>query len=274
MTNAECVEFLQWALPKLDMRWAGFRKVRRQVCRRIARRLGELGLADAAAYRAHLEHNPAEWQVLDDACRITISRFFRDRGVFETLAESVIPELARTALERGEHALECLSVGCASGEEAYSVKILWELEHAAQHEALALDVTGIDSHPVMLERARCACYQPGSLADLPETWRQRAFERMNGELCLRRRFRQGVRFTEGDVRRSLPSGPFDLILCRNLVFTYFAIDLQCEILAKLHACMHEGGALVIGIHEALPHQYAGFRAWEGARCTYRRIQTG
>ena len=59
MKNTECVAFLQWALPQLVMRWPGFRKVRRQVCRRIGRRLCELGLPDVAAYRACLERNQA-----------------------------------------------------------------------------------------------------------------------------------------------------------------------------------------------------------------------
>jgi chemotaxis protein methyltransferase CheR len=54
MTDAECIQFLQWALPVLRMRWQGFRKVRRQVCRRISRRLDALGLPDVNAYRRYL----------------------------------------------------------------------------------------------------------------------------------------------------------------------------------------------------------------------------
>jgi len=89
--NTECVAFLQWALPQMRMRWPGFRKVRRQVCRRIGQRLRELGLPNLTAYRACLQRNPAEWQILDGACRITISRFYRDRGVFGSLEKTVLP---------------------------------------------------------------------------------------------------------------------------------------------------------------------------------------
>lgn len=272
MKNTECVAFLQWALPQLGMRWPGFRKVRRQVCRRIGRRLRELGLPDVAAYRACLEQNPAEWQVLDSACRITISRFYRDRNVFESLHNAVLPVLARAAMERGASELCCLSVGCASGEEAYSVKLLWEFQLAREHAALGLRITAIDSHPEMLERARRGCYEAGSLKDLPEAWRRSAFEPSDSVFCLRRQFRKGVCFTHGDIRRALPAGPFDLVLCRNLVFTYFVASLQREILGHLHARMHEAGALVVGIHESLPEHRIGFRPWNGARCTYRRIE--
>jgi hypothetical protein len=76
MTDTECITFLHWALPQLRLRWAGFRRVRRQVCKRISRRIAELDLPGTAAYRDHLEHNPLEWPVLDGLCSITISRFY------------------------------------------------------------------------------------------------------------------------------------------------------------------------------------------------------
>ena len=79
MKNSKCVHFLQWSLPQLHLRWSGFRKVRRQVCKRIQRRLQELELCDISAYQSYLETYPAEWLVLDAYCRITISRFYRDQ---------------------------------------------------------------------------------------------------------------------------------------------------------------------------------------------------
>jgi chemotaxis protein methyltransferase CheR len=75
------VALLRWALPRLHLRWPGFRRVRRRVCRRIGRRVRELGLAETAPYRARLEADPREWGRLDALCRISISRFFRDRSV-------------------------------------------------------------------------------------------------------------------------------------------------------------------------------------------------
>ncbi len=69
MKDTDCVRFLQWCLPRLDLAWRGFRRVRRQVCRRIQRRLGELDLADVEAYRGYLEGEPDEWPRLDALCR-------------------------------------------------------------------------------------------------------------------------------------------------------------------------------------------------------------
>src|SRR5260370_17006516 len=97
MDNRDCTTFLQWALPQRNLRWPGFRKVRRQVCKRLKRRIRELGLDDLAAYRRRLEADPAEWHAFDECCHITISRFFRDRGVFEVLPNNVPPHLATPA---------------------------------------------------------------------------------------------------------------------------------------------------------------------------------
>jgi chemotaxis protein methyltransferase CheR len=64
--------FLQWALPQLGLSWPGFRKVRRQVCKRIAARIRGLGLADPAAYRTRLEADLAEWRALGALCTVSI----------------------------------------------------------------------------------------------------------------------------------------------------------------------------------------------------------
>lgn len=66
MNDRDFVEFLQWALPKMGMRWAGFRKVRGQVKKRVIRRMAELGEGSLDGYRKRLEEEPSEWEVLDE----------------------------------------------------------------------------------------------------------------------------------------------------------------------------------------------------------------
>jgi chemotaxis protein methyltransferase CheR len=69
---------------------------------------------------------------------------------------------------------------------------------------------------------------------------------------LREPYREGIEFACQDLRQDMPEGPFHLILCRNLTFTYFIEDTQREILAALHQRLLPGGYLVIGAHEQLP----------------------
>ncbi len=72
------------------MRWPGFRKVRGQVCKRVRRRIAELNLESVATYEEYLLDHGEEWAMVDRMCRITISRFYRDQGVFSSLAECVM----------------------------------------------------------------------------------------------------------------------------------------------------------------------------------------
>jgi chemotaxis protein methyltransferase CheR len=267
MRDAECVELLRWALPRLRLRWPGFRRVRRQVCRRVGRRLRELGLPDAPAYRAHLEAHPAEWERLDALCRISISRFFRDRSVFAALGARVLPVLAARARAQGRDELRAWSAGCASGEEAYSLAILWG---ASAPAGARLRIVATDADPQLLGRARRARYPASSLAELPPGQREAAFERRGALYGLRAPLREGVELRCQDVRREAPEGSFDLVLCRNLAFTYFEPALQAEVLARILAALRPGGALVIGLHESLPESAPGLAPWPGARAVYEK----
>lgn len=259
MTDAECVAFMQWALPRLGLRWPGFRKVRRQVCKRLARRVRDLGIGDLATYRAQLDADSREWAELDAMCRITISRFYRDKGVFRALVETVLPELARRAGGEGRD-VRCWSAGCASGEEVYTLKMIWDERIAPTAPAVRLSVLGTDVDQSLLIRALRACYDRGSLKEMPGDLIARCFDGRDGKLCVKEPYRSDVLFIAQDIRTSMPDGPFDLILCRNLVLTYFEKSLQLRVLADMAARLHSSGYLVIGAHEALPDSARGFTA--------------
>jgi chemotaxis protein methyltransferase CheR len=228
----DCVGFLQWALPRLGRRWAGYRRVRRQVCRRVRNRVKVLGLEGFEAYRERLEEDAGEWEVLDGLMNVTISRFNRDREVFAFLQEQVL-----------EPGMRVWSAGCASGEEPYTLALLCD----------GLDILATDVDPVMLRRAEAAEYPPSALRELPR------------EIRLDDRMRRQVTFARHDVREEPPAGPFDLVLCRNLVFTYFDEATQR---AALQRFARVAPALVIGAHEALPEGQRLFEPW--ARCVFRR----
>lgn len=251
MTDPQCVAFLQWALPRLGLRWAGYRNLRGQVCKRLKRRLAELGLEELAGYRARLEAQPTEWKVLESLCIVTISRFFRDRMVWKLLQDEVLPELARAALEAGERELRCWSIGCASGEEPYTLSMLWTFSLAQRFPALRIRILATDRDETVLARARVARYERGSLRELPAPWLEEAFELRDGHYVLRDRFKTPVELRSQDVRRELPNEGFSLILCRNVVFTYFDEALQRGTLERILTRLTNGGALLIGPHERM-----------------------
>ncbi len=274
MRDENCVRFLQWCLPRLRLRWPGYRKVRRTVCKRLGRRLHSLGLGDLDGYRAFLADHPEEWQLLDAFCRIPISRFWRDRAVFDVLAREILPMLAEQVRSRGDPALQAWCAGCASGEEVYSLRLAWDEEVRPAASTPALVILGTDADETMLQRAETACYGHGTLKELPSDWLARAFARSGEQYCLRPERRQDISFRRQDIRAVQPDSSFDLILCRNLVFTYFEPRLQGLILRRIRQRLQAGGVLVIGSHERLAK---GTKGWTKLRTNlpvYRRSEAG
>jgi chemotaxis protein methyltransferase CheR len=271
MNEADCIQFLQWALPQLHLRWQGFRKVHRRVCRRVRRRLVELQLATFNDYRTFLGHHPSEWSVLDSLCWISISRFYRDRVLFQRLEADILPHLAEQAIATGRSHLTCWSLGSASGEEPYTLAIIWNLGVAPRlMTAMTLDILATDIDAQAIERAGRACYEASSTKDLPVSWLEQAFVSTESGHCLKPEHRSRVTFQEQDVRQTMPDGPFDLILCRYVVFTYFDGELQQALLTRMMERLQPEGALVIGTTDAIPTGQPQLEPWPGCNMVYRK----
>jgi chemotaxis protein methyltransferase CheR len=222
------------------------------VRKRINRRLEELGLGGIADYRTHLETHSDEWHILDSLTPISISRFYRDRGVFDYLGNDVLPDLARTAQKSQECRVRCWCIGCASGEEPYTLAILWAQHVQREFPGIRLGVLATDRDPQMLTRARRATYPSSSVKDVPAEWLSAAFTESDEHYTLRPEFRRMVDFRQQDIRKEIPDEKFHLVLCRNLVFTYFAEDVQYTTLRQIVERLLPGGFLVVGKNETIP----------------------
>ena len=258
MQDNHCVNFLQWALPKLNLRWKGFRRVRRQVCRRIDKRIVELQLADIDVYRKYLAENQSEWHILDRMCRITISRFYRDRAVFNYFTSYTLPALIKKFREEKSSALKVWCCGCASGEEPYTVSIIWHNLFRKEYPVIRLEIIATDIDPVLIERAQIACYSGSSIRFLPEEWVDQSFSEENGMYCLKEELKQPVHFRLQDIRNETPEDLFQLVFCRNLAFTYFDKHVQEQVLNRLSSNLATDGILIIGGHESLPENTRAF----------------
>jgi chemotaxis protein methyltransferase CheR len=260
---------MQWALPRLGLRVAAYRRVGGQVEKRVRRRIAALALDGVAAYRARLAEDPQEWNVLRSLCGITISRFYRDRTVWDAVCDRVLPALAAATRSAGGEHLRCWSLGCASGEEPYTLSIAWQLALAERYPEVRLTVLATDVDEHMLSRAMRAEYEAGSLREMPTAWRELAFEQAGETYRLHERFRGGVQLQQQDVRSSVPEGEFALILCRNNVFSYFDPQEQQRALQQLTACLSDGAFMVIGKDEQLPPG-SPLHAWDPKLRLYQR----
>lgn len=238
--------------------------------RRVARRMSALRITTWQGYAELLERDPEEAARLLGLLTVTISRYFRDRDVFEALAREVLPAiLARAGAHpaRGDP-LRVWSAGCASGEEPYSLAMAWELwaprAGTSRKPVAALRILATDLDAAALERARWGIASDSSLKEVPEEARERFFRRAPEGWEVLETIRAGVRLRRHDLARDRPLAPdgspapagtpdlFDLVLCRNSAFTYLARPLRGPTLERLAALLAPGGALAIGAKESLP----------------------
>jgi chemotaxis protein methyltransferase CheR len=270
MHDAAAVRFLQWALPRLELRWAGFRRVRRQVVRRLVRRMAALGIRGFEEYRRRLLDDPAEWEALDRCCRATVTRFHRDREIWRRIRQEVLPAQARRARAAGR-SLRAWSAACASGEEPVTLALAIGLELVPETGPLATEIVATDIDAALLERARRGRWSPGAMRDLPAGWRERAFARRGDALALAQPLPVELRYERQDLRRQAPEGPFDLVLCRNLPFTYFSAPLARAVLLRIESAVGHGSVLVLGRRERLPVPAAGWRRRDPAAPLWERV---
>ncbi|MGH3615909.1 MAG: CheR family methyltransferase [Pseudonocardia sp.] len=214
-----------------------------------------------SAYREYVQKTPNEWSRLDALTDVTISRFYRDRSVFDFLLSEVFPALVKRADDAGSRSVRVWSTGCANGEEPYTLGIMWEMEVAATASGKRLQILATDIKPAVLDRANDARYPPSSVRDLPGNWREAAFSRDGDEMVLRPRFRRNVTFAQHDIRLgpSAEMEAFDLVMCRYQAFTYFDTVGQRNTLAALSRVTRPGAVLVLGRRESLPSGEVRFR---------------
>ncbi len=188
--------------------------------------------------------------------------------MFEYLANHVFPRRAGVA-EKAPARFRMWSAGCGAGEEPYTLAMLWRFSLHQQFPGVGLQLVATDADPGQLERARAARYGRGSLSELPSAWIEQAFDESDACDCLRPELRAGIDFCQQDIREEMPDGLFDLVLCRNLVFTYLDERLQREIGHAIHKRRVPGGVLGIGRRDVLPEHTAGFHRIELRLPLYR-----
>jgi chemotaxis protein methyltransferase CheR len=242
--------FIKEAAPLLDLQWRRFK--RGGVKRRVERRIAELGLATFEGYLVKIGKDPEEKTRLSQILTVTITRFFRDKKVFDILESSILPTVVG---QKGGDDFKIWSIGCANGEEPYSLSILWKERFEKRFPQIRLTLLATDVNEKLLKRAREGRYKESSLREVPERILQRFFKIEDGFYILDRSVRESVEFKKHDILREEPFSGLDIIFCRNLAFTYFSKDCQRSVLKKVAASLKENGCLVIGKEEFLPLTY-------------------
>ncbi len=242
-------DFLREAGPLLGLQWRPFH--RKGIKRKVERRIAEMGLSNLEGYSLKIREDSEEQLFLAKIFTVTISRFFRDKEVFDTLGQHVFPDL----LKEDRKELKIWSIGCASGEEPYSLSMLWKEKFEKTWPQVRVSILATDIDEELLERARAGKYKKSSLREVPEEMVRKCFRREGESYLLDEVIRESAEFKRHDLLRQEPFRGMDIIFCRNLAFTYFSKESQLEVLKQTARSLKEKGCLVIGKDENLPLTY-------------------
>jgi two-component system CheB/CheR fusion protein len=183
--------------------------------RRIERRMAVHLIAALKDYQAFLEQNPAEIEALFNDLLIGVTSFFRNPEAFELLKEKVIPSILKDRPDRD--VVRVWVPACSTGEEAYSLAILFRecLEQQAQDMKIQIFATDIDAQAIA--KARAGVYPENIALDLPVDRLDRFFLHEDNSYSIRKNIREMVVFAEHNLIDNPPFSKLDLISCRNLL---------------------------------------------------------
>lgn len=227
----------------------------------ILSRIQELGFSCPERYYGLLlsESTDSQWEWERLASRITNSEsfFFRDKGQFKLLRETIIPNVLNH--KRQDRTLRICSAGCSTGEEPYSIAMLLT-ELIPDLTQWTITILGVDLNPVAIQQARMGVYRPWSFRGVDMNIRRQFFREDNGTYHLSEHIKAMVTFQVANLLKDsfsaldYPLESMDLILCRN-VFIYFDDVAIAHVLTKLNHALNKSGYLMVG-HAELHKQNA------------------
>jgi two-component system, chemotaxis family, CheB/CheR fusion protein len=220
---------------------------RTTLARRIDKRMTAIDVDSYAAYLDYLEVHQHEFTQLFNAILINVTSFFRDPDTFEFLRTDVIPKVIENA--KGGP-IRIWSAGCASGEECYSVAMLFAEAMGADTFRDRIKIYATDVDEEELAAARLASYADKDIEGLSPKLRDTYFDHVGGRWVFRKEFRRVVIFGRHDLLDDAPISRVALLLCRNTLM-YFHHEAQSRIVGRFHYALREGGFLVLGKAEML-----------------------
>lgn len=218
------------------------------IARRLERRMTLCDLQSPAEYVRLLESDVEELEALHRDLLVEVTQFFRDKQAFEILRRKVIPAIYEQALAGEE--IRVWTPGCATGEEAYSLAILFHDHARTQGIPANVKIFATDVHKTSLEIASNGVYSEQSIAELPPGFLTRYFVERRGRYLVNPEVRQMVIFAPHNLTKDPPFTKLDMITCRN-VLIYLNPPTQKKILSLFHFGLKTGGMLFLGPSESV-----------------------
>ena len=241
--------------------------------RRIDRRMAMASIdeTDADRYISMLEANPAERSLLAKDLLINVTSFFRDPRVFDLLAEKIIPDMVRG--HAPDRPIRIWIAGCSTGEETYSLAMLFREAISAAQLGIKLQVFASDVDADAVAIARAGLYPETIAADVSPDRIARFFSKEDNCYRISPELRAAVVFTVQDVLADPPFSRLDFVSCRNLLI-YLRLEAQAKVLALFHFALERGGILLLGTSETVGASENRFEVISKPERLYRQIGHG
>ena len=219
------------------------------IMRRLLRRMALRRSGRVSDYLALLLKDRGEVDALYESLLINVTTFFRDPEYFEFLQTHIFPGIV------ADHAPHRAPIriwvpGCSTGEEAYSLAILFceVLESSAR--TIPVQIFATDLSESAIERARSGTYAPADLTQVSPDRVGRFFSSTPCGLVVKKHLRDMCIFARQNVTKDSPFSHLDLISCRNLLI-YLGANLQRKLMPIFHYALDPGGHLVLGTSESV-----------------------
>jgi len=240
------------------------------IIRRIALQMAHHNLSTLEGYTEFLKKHPPEITILAQQFLISVTNFFRDKDAFKALKEKVIPEIIKNKLV--VDTLKVWVVGCATGEEAYSIAIIIREQLESLNKYLDVKIFASDIDKTALSQASKGEYPESIASDVSEERLRKYFIKKDNTYKITPNIRKMVIFADHDIVKQPPFGKIDLISCRNLLI-YMNPILQKKVLASLNFCLNLGGYLFIGISESLGDLKISFKEVDKKWKIYKSLES-
>jgi len=216
--------------------------------RRIERRLAVHQIAKIADYIKYLEKDSAEVDILFKDMLIGVTSFFRDTEPFKILKEQFLPGFLKN--RQPDSLIRIWIVGCSTGEEAYSLAILFleVMELVKQHHNVQFFASDIDADAI--ERARQGVYPDSIAADVSKERLNKYFVKEDNTYRIKKQIREMIVFAVQNVIKDPPFSKIDLISCRNLLI-YMDTPLQKKVMPLFHYTLKPDGIMLLGTSESI-----------------------
>lgn len=237
-------------LDGLGLSWTGYFRVRKGVKKRIVHHMQHLGCRRVDDYLMTVAQDPELERECQRLLTVSISRFFRDRSVWEALEESILPDL----IAGGARSIKVWSAGCARGEEAYSFMIMWDILAPRFDKMPQLEMWATDLNPEAVEQGKAGVYSMSSLKETPRWVCDRYFTTIhNGRtFAVSGALKGCIRWAVHDLLGEDPPGEgFHIVFLRNNLLTYYEGPLLAGALNGIVGSLAPGGYLIIGAKESM-----------------------